>query len=326
MHNIQENDIQIGIEQAWHNLTTIRNPIVLSEVPEVRYEMETRPIFVEINGEKIQSDFKHIVALDKNIIVGNPVGAKYSLLSNRQILDMVGEALGSVKHEVVSVGTVANRSLAFASIKLADSDIRMARRETVNVLNILWGHGGNMPVIAKTTNTVTVCNNTFDVNMQSKSAFTLKLKHCLNAVDKLTNFSEAIDAHYGAVAEFKLAMEKLSNRTCDEQRATRITAGILGNGEEMSTRTANTVERVVQLYRNGAGNQGKDMSDLFHGFTDYYSHESAGGNNQWKQYVSSEFGAAGKAKREVFDTLLDVDKVRDMEKRGAKSLELSMAN
>lgn len=200
----------------------------------------------------------------------------------------------------------------------------MARRETVNILNVLWGHGGNMPVIAKTTNTTTVCNNTFDVNMSTKAAFTLKLKHCKNAVDKLENFSDAIDAHYGAVAEFKLAMASLEKRECSEERATRIVTGILSEGQEISTRASNTASRIVELYRAGAGNSGKTLCDLFHGFTDYYSHESSGGDNQWKQYVSSEFGAAGKAKREVYDILTDAKRTSEVEAKGKASLALTV--
>lgn len=323
-HNIQENDIQIGTSQAWHGLTQVREKIDISTV-EIRYPMETRPLFCEIDGNRIETGFKQIVALDKNVAIGNPVGSKYSLISNAQVLDMVMEAIGNVDCEIVSVGTVAARSLGFVSLKLKDSDVRMARRETVNVLNVLWGHGGSMPVIAKTTNTVTVCNNTFDVNMSTKSAFTLKLKHCLNAVDKLTNFSEAIDAHYGAVAEFKLAMDKLAERPCNDERATRIVAGILGEGDTLATRTANNVTRVVDLFRGGAGNAGKDIADLFNGFTDFYTHESRGGQDQWKQHVSSEFGAASRAKRDVFSILSDATATRKVEAKG-KVLLATLAN
>lgn len=327
-HNITERDIQIGTEMGWHNLTTIRNPISLTEIPELRYDMATTPLFIETAAGKFETDFKQIYSLDDNMPVGNPVGSKYQLISNNQVFDMVQDALSGFKHEIVSVGSVASRSLVFVSVSLKENEvIKAATRATKPMLNIMFGHGGNKPLIAKSGFVTVVCNNTFDMAMAEKSDFQLKLKHCKNAADKLDGMSEAIDKHYGIVSEFKLALDGMHAKSCDETRATRLAAGILGNGEKMSTRTVNTVDRVVQLYKGGAGNKGKTVADLFNGFTDYYSHESSGNTgNSWKQFMSSEFGSASTAKREVFNVLNDDNTLKEVAARGAKSLELTMAN
>lgn len=323
-HNITARDIQIGKTLAWHRLTTLREKISLDNV-EIRYPMKTVPLFIETEAGRFETDFKQIISTDDNRPIGKPVGSKYSLLSNDQLCEMTSEALKGFDHEIVSVGTVANRSLAFVSVSLKENAvIQAAGRKTMNVLNIMWGHGGNMPVIAKSGFTVVVCNNTFDMAMAESSDFKFRLKHCLNASDKLEGMSEAIDKHYGIVGEFKQAMDSLHNEPCDVERAGIITTGILADGKEISTRAANSSARIVELFMTGAGNEGATMADLFNGFTDYYSHESAGGKNEWKQYVSSEFGAAGNAKREVYDILTNAERVADVTRKGNASLALAL--
>jgi uncharacterized protein (DUF736 family) len=64
------------------------------------------------------------------------------------------------------------------------------------------------------------------------------------------------------------------------------------------------------LFNGGAGNNGETLLDAFSAVTDYYSHESSGGEDQpgfrTKQYLSSEFGSAAKKKQDFFRTLFKV--------------------
>jgi len=71
----------------------------------------------------------------------------------------------------------------------------------------------------------------------------------------------------------------------------------------------NTIDRLVALFKTGAGNNGDDMADVFQGLTDYYTHEAASGKGDetanWKNFVSSEFGAGKTAKMESWNILTD---------------------
>lgn len=329
--NIQERDIQTGLSQAWHGLTNIVESIT-KENAGINYPMETRPLFIKkTDGTEIETDHKQIVSLDDELPIGNPVSSGYCLIENSRIWDMVQDALLGMKHQIVSVGTVADRSKGFISVKL-DEAFTAASRLTEPLLNLIWGHGGNISLIARSGFTVTVCENTFNVNLGRKGKeFNLSLKHTKNALDRIQNMNEAIQNYAGVVAEFKAAMDSFESVSCDEENARKIIGGVIvpdsfERDSKVATRTRNTIDRMVTLFEGGAGNKGKNLSDVFNAATDYYSHESSGGdNNRMKQFVSSEFGAGQRMKETFFNVLSNEDELATVKARGEKVM-LAIAN
>ncbi len=320
-HQILERDKQFGLELAWHKLTQVVDNIDLRENG-IRYPMSTVPCFIKYNNIEIPTGYRSIVSKDDGLPIGSPIGTKYQLLSNEHLCDMVADALVGVDYKVVSIGSINNRCEVFVSIEIAGADkIVAAGRETKTLLNVMWSHNGKMPVIAKTGLIVIVCANTQQMALNEKSDFSFKVKHTLNALDKLEGMEKAIDAHMGVTAAFKKAMDSLANVKCDTDRAERVAAGIISpNGEAMSTRARNTVTEIVSLFSTGKGNRANDMSDVYNAFTDFYTHSSRGGDSVWKQYVSSEFGAGATSKREVYDILTNGDSRKQAEKQGVKAL------
>jgi len=125
-------------------------------------------------------------------------------------------------------------------------------------------------------------------------------------------------------------MEEFANTPCNEETARKTIAGFLvrdDDAEKVSTRSQNTIDRITQLYKGGAGNRGENHCDLFNGITDYYSHESSGGGNRWKQYESSEFGMGQNRKVEAFkllrgETVPKLGNLATVQKRGESILAL----
>ena len=320
-HNIQARDVQVGIEMAWHKLTQVE-PVINSGNCRILYPMSIRDLhFVDDKGNLVKGNGRQIVSDDDNLPVGRAVGADYKLIDNKSIWDSVQAGLAGTKHEVVSCGTVNDRSLGFVSIKIAD-DFKAANRQTKSVMNVLWGHGGNKAVIARSGFTVVVCQNTYNAAMAENSDFKLSIRHTAKA--DVLDLGKAIDAHIGVVAEFKAAMDLLDSIDADAEKARKIYTGFLSGGETPDTKTGisrltNSVDDMVNLFRVGLGNAGRTMADVFNGATDYYSHESSGGrSNAWKQFVSSEFGSGNTRKSEFFDVLMSPASLAETVKRGEK--------
>jgi len=322
--NIEERDMQTGTVQAWHGMTNVVEGIT-KENAGINYPMETRPLYIEKqDGTKIETDHKQIVSLDDELPIGNPVSSGYCLIDNERIWDMVQDALVGMSHKIVSVGTVNNRSKGFISIEL-DQAFTAASRLTEPLLNLLWGHGGNISLIARAGFTVTVCGNTFNMNLGRRGKdFNLSLKHTKNALDRIQNMNEAIQNYAGVVAEFKAAMDSFEAVSCDKEDAQKIISGIITPDSfdkelTVATRTRNNINRMVDLFNHGAGNKGKNLADVFNAATDYYSHESSGGdNNRMKQFVSSEFGTGQRMKEKFFSVLSSEDDLGTARKRGDK--------
>jgi hypothetical protein len=317
-HNIQERDVQVGLEMAWHKLTQIEPKIDKTNC-RILYPMTIEPLFFKNTaGDYVQGNGRQIVAQDDGFPIGRPVGTDYKLIDNSQIWEAVEQGLAGTKHEIVSCGTVNDRSLGFVSVKIAD-EFRAANRDTKSVMNVLWGHGGNRAVIARTGFTVVVCENTFNMAMREKSDFKLSIRHTAKA--NVLDLGKAIDAHVGVVAEFKNAMDELHSVDVKTDDARKIFAGFLAGDEIPETKTGisrftNTLDTVQNLFLTGKGNQGRTMADVFNGVTDFYSHESSGGTSRWKQFVSSEFGAGDTKKTEFFRVLSDRNSLASMMKQG----------
>lgn len=304
MHNIQERDIQTGLNQAWHGLTNVVDTVT-KENSGIMYDLNfNRLTYTAPDETVIETDSYQISAADDNLPIGKPVSKKYQPFSNEQIWDMLDEALKGTHHEIDSIGTVNDRSIGFVSVKIADT-FNAANREHNPYLNIGWGHGGTLGVIAKTGITCIVCENTFNAAMAEKSEFKVKLKHTRNA--NLMDLTDAIEAHIGVTAEFQMALEHMGQIKCQSHNAQRMYLGhLLENkaDKKVSSRTVNVMNRMTELYREGKGNSGETMADCFNGLTDYYTHESAGGlENSRKQFESSEFGSGSQNKSRFFKNL-----------------------
>ncbi len=316
---------------GWHGKTNVVECIT-RENSGIVYPMEKRPLFLSFEDDKGERTFNDanffaIVSMDDQLAIGNPVGADYNLISNGEIWDLVSNSLGGTKYQIVSAGSVDNRSKVFVSVKLENALFSAAGRDTENVLNFMFGHGGKMGVNIRTGITVIVCQNTLNAALARRGELSLNVKHTKNSAAKLQSMEKTIDAHVGVTAEFKRAMDEIAGIKATEADARKIFAGFVGRDqsgkpvEELSTRAENTVDRLTELFRTGKGNDGNDQSDVLNAFTDYYSHESSGGDNRWKQFVSSEYGSADRDKREAYQLLTDpVSLVDERRKSGVKAL------
>lgn len=320
MHKITKRDIQTGIVMAWHKLTNIVAEITRDNSG-ISYGMEMRPLYymagqmLNLAGNPeivyVPSGAKQLVALDDGLPIGGAVNGTYTMISNAQMLDTIEASLEGTPHKIVSAGSVENRTKVFVSIALDSNSFTAAGRTTESVLNFLWGHGGKLSVRAKTGMTTVVCANTLAVALGEKGEFALNIKHTKGSIGRLGGMIEAVRRHLGAQERYIVTSDRLANEPCTATDAREIFAGLLSRpaklsefvAEPMQTRRANQVDALVQLFSHGAGNDGANFADLLNAWTDYYSHQNSGGEDTWKQYVSSEFGSGASAKEEFYRLL-----------------------
>ncbi len=320
-HNIQTRDVQVGLQQAWHGKTKVVEKVDADSVG-ILYGMAiAETYYKDTDGKEQKSNGRQIFATDDGLPVGRAVGDDYTLISNKDMWEALHEGLVDVKHEIVSAGTVNNRSLGFASVKFQDGFVA-ANRETDSVLNFLWGHGGNRSVIAKTGFTVVVCENTFNMALGENGDFSVSTRHTRNC--SLDKMKKSIELHFETTEAFKAEMQRMESREVKQPMARAIYAGFMNrDGKSLDTknsltRLSNTVDALEALFVNGKGNRGSTMADVFNGYTDLLTHGN--GKNPWKSYVSSEFGRNGDLKGEFFNVLTDEKRLADTIARGEKTL------
>lgn len=200
----------------------------------------------------------------------------------------------------------------------------IANREFNNRMVAAWSHDGSMGLSLFDCNTCVVCQNTLNISLAENHNINFYLKHTANIDSRLDEVEKAIIEMQSGREIFQAKMETLAGETCDAGRAKNIFAGFMTGGEKrkLSTRATNTVERLGELFVRGAGNRGETMLDCFSAVTDFYSHESSGGENRLKQLASSEFGAGANAKARAWQGLTNLDTRNVWEAVGAESLAL----
>ena len=322
-HAITSIDKQQGTFQAWHGLTEIREDLTVDNNWLASWDVTPRPLFI---GEGVKTPYSLLTATDDaNIQIGVPFTESYSVISNKEFLDVIRESLVGIDGvKLVSIGSVCGRNRTFASFEIDAAKHKVGDREFKQYWTVLNSFDKSSVFADVFSNICTVCNNTFRMNL-AESGKGDRVKHTKFAKRKLLDIPAKINAALGAASEFNRIFAQLEETPVKVDTAERIFAGFLGGGEEMSTRAVNTVGRLVNLFQVGAGNRGETLGDVFSAVTDFYSHESSGGDDRMKQWVSSEFGAAADKKSEFLPLLANTGERIKLIQAGKKSLELTAA-
>lgn len=310
--NLENRDIQAGLEMAWHGMTKIVPVINFADA--FPFDIERKPLFTE-NQEELQG-WSYFRCTDDGKPVGKPVPETYSAVTNERFWEIVQNAVGGTGAVIESAGTVFDRCRRFVTVKLqTDLDtFKVGDRVFKNRFSLLDSIDQSTNLYGVNSSTCVVCSNTFAMAMGDRSGeFRFKLRHSKNLVPKIENMEKAIDSFIGVTAQFQSALKIANEIPMTAPDARSLFAGwIAQETNGLSTRSYNVVGRMTELFGRGAGNKGETVLDAFSAVTDFYSHESSGGADQpnfrWKQTLSSDFGAGAKRKQDFFGELFLTDK------------------
>lgn len=313
-HQIEIRDVQAGIEMAWHKLTRVVEKVTFADA--FPWELKEVPLYVQTGKLTRVPGFKAFVASDDKALCGRPMAETYTALSNAEFWGVCNDALAGTGAIVESAGTMMDRSRRFLTIKLADDSREIGGRKFLARISLVDSIDGSTHFYAVNTSTCVVCANTARMVMGDMTGeFRFKLKHTKGMRAKIEGMEAQIESMLGVQAQFNSALEMAANEPLSITGARDLFAGWLGDGaDSLSTRAVNTVERLVTLHVKGAGNAGETLLDGVSAVTDFYSHESSGGEEKdgfrWKQFQSSEFGSGARAKTDFLSALFLTEKGR----------------
>lgn len=316
---------------GWHHLTEINENLDLKNNWLTKWDIQE--VGLQTAGG-VEVPFKILTGTDDQEFIGKPYAGTYTPVSNKAFLDMVGEAISGVKGAVVeSVGSVNNRGRVFVSLSIKGMDkFKVGKREFLDYLNFGNGHDQTSAVWANASNTCTVCNNTFSMNLNGEQEVKIKVKHSKDVVARLENISEVIDAYAGTQAKFKAEFERLLNEPIKVDKARNLFAGWMirsnsAEGRDLGPKTLTKVNRVTELFESGRGNTGNNRADAFSAVTDFYTHESTrnAGRNVQRQVFSSEYGLGRMAKTDFWNVVRNDSSVDTYASNGKKALSLMTA-
>lgn len=324
-HLMQSNDIQNGVEMAWHKLTKIKTSEEM-EAEGFPFDYVKRDLLIALpEGTVPLKDWYSICGTDDNKAIGIPQSTSFNFLTNEGFMKIVRETLKGTGAKIVSLGTFSGRAKRYVSIKCGSEfeQFKVGNRHFRNLLNLQDAVDGTMKLLGVGSNTCIVCGNTFKISLDESlkdGAFRAWLRHTKNHAlpEKIENFQELLDSYHNASALFKKLLEhgegtKVSAKTADLvfRGFTSLTGSQidLDNVKPFSKQRETTVTRLNELFVRGAGNNGETANDLFSAITDFYSHENTqkSRGSMW-QHESSEIGLGAKEK-ERFAQLITTRRV-----------------
>jgi len=302
-HKIEERDRQSGIEQAWHGLTNIVESV--TQENSHPYEVKEFPVCYKVRKPNQHGFFedlviedpewKQLIATDDWLPVGNPYGASYHPSSITGFWDIIKQGMGDTPHQILSAGSVENRSKIFASIKLTDG-FKIRDREFTDYITLLDSFDKSTSLWALYSNVCVVCSNTFNAAMSAGKTIG-KAKHTAMLDVNVQRLIDAIDAFAGTSASFQQMLGRAVETPCARDEARAWITGLEGrNADRMTNGMLQKTARMMELFETGKGNEGNTRLDAFSAVTDFHSHESSSRLSKANQWHSSEFGSSAQTK------------------------------
>jgi hypothetical protein len=293
------------------------------------WEVEVCPMSYERGGVSLPDPaYARLVASDTGARISKPFAvASYAPLSNARFLSTIEDAIGGAGHSLELIGTLAGRSKRFASFKLEGlEDFNAGGRDFAS--SIYFGDGLDQKTVwfyGFTTRCIQ-CMNRFSMSLRGACS---REKHTSGLLVRLPEIVKIIAEAVGVQAEFARAFDSLTAKKVTTDEARSVFAGFIGNREteKLATRSLNTVDQLTSLFQRGRGNIGDNRADVFSAVTDYYTHNSVGGervSRAARQFESSEFGTGHARKTEMWDLVNDENSFALALSKGTELLKASI--
>lgn len=308
--------------QTWNSTDTTEIELRSERNALNTWDVRPEPLYLAGN---IPSGLSMLVCTDDNKPLGTEDGAgrlafnpkTYTVFRNEEMLGVIEQLLGQldrqgVKWKIATTGSVGNRNKTFVSIRILDNaKFVVAGREFLEFIDCLNSFNKSCNITFTNSSICVCCANTFRMALQDeKGAFKVSIPHRKNAKLVVQDVPRIIGAAFSGREKFAKTLKHFSEISCKLEQAENIFAAFIGlegteNNGKLSTRSANMVETLTGLFRNGKGNKGETLLDVFQAATEYWTHYSAGKTTDVsKQFESSEFGTGAQDKVRFFQALV----------------------
>lgn len=272
-------DMQYGKTMAWHNLTVLAAKIEKTLFPPtVLRRLMAQPTRAEITawvkGGNVDPDSLltfletrhsgYSIPFQGNEQIGIPINPEtYTVRDIGNLFDSVSNAMGDMPHEIVSAGTLFNRTKYFISVELPNlKPLNIGGREVKLYLTATGALDKTEPERWYLSATVVVCHNTFmaslyeamanpagvetkkkgkrgsnevstDLNVKGARMFA-SMRHSKNMADKIAAAETLINAAIGSGKLLESQLKSLLAKDCSITEAKAIYTGFLSGAHKQT--------------------------------------------------------------------------------------------
>jgi len=310
MAHLIESMFYVG-DTPWHGLgkkldkpPSIREALVAADMD---WSVKKEPTFHN-TGFGIYDETGHFVTKreDDNSILGN-VGKRYEVLQNSEAFKPFDVMLDH-GYTLETAGSIDCGKKVWILAKTPD-EFQVGDDKILDYVLLYTSHDGTSGNCFRDVFIRVVCNNTLQASLNGRKTFEYKLRHTQSIKDRIDELVKNIHKRKGNVLEavnhmnrflevdmtpamvdayFEAVMPYLTNR--DKESIPEL-------GIYTKNKAKPVYEKLVDLFYNGKGNNGKTLWDAYNAITEFHGqHKSHRGD--WVK--STQFGKSGLEQRDAF--------------------------
>lgn len=248
-------------------------------------------------------------ATDKNIL--GVVGPKYVPLQNKIALGWFQPFLDAKEAVIETAGSLKGGSRIFALARINRDPMVIAGDDIIEKFILLsHAHDGTMAIRVGFTPIRVVCANTLALAHNADASKLIRIRHTKQAEQNLEAIREVMNV---ANQEFETTAKQyrfLASRHINVADLKKYVSKIMKveEGDEVSTRTKNVIEKIIGLAESGRGNTTAAVRGTwwtaYNGVNEYLSYEF--GRNADNRLDSLWFGNNANLNRTALEVALDM--------------------
>lgn len=286
------------------------------EIEETEQETETSPVEKQYDYEPYDDKIATYRTDTKEVL--GIVGGRYEIVQNREAFGFFDSIIDSKEAIFETAGALGKGERIFVTAKLPN-DLVVKGEPIEKYIILTNSHDGSSSIIAGFTNVRIVCNNTLQAAMRDLDN-KVSIKHISGAKNKLAEAHRVMGIASKYMDSVQEVFDAMSRKTISDEEMKQFLTKIFTPKiiipkkdeekiEELSTRTANTIESAYQFALSHHTQTTESTKNTIFGAYNAVS----GYYNYIKQYPTQEsrfnsihFGQAGNKIKEAFSMAVDM--------------------
>lgn len=256
-----------------------------------------------VSGIEIPNHFAMVRDTDQSVL--GVVGNRYRPMQNEEAFEFFDPIIERGEAIYETAGSLNGGRQVWLLAKLPNH-IRIAETDDIieNFVLLTNSHDGTKPVVAKVTPIRVVCSNTLNFALSKKGGSETTIRHTTNMMSRVQEAHKVLSFVNKNVADLDVAFNSLAQSKINDRDAEQYFERVLnGNKKEISTRTKNVIEELMDTYETGIGT---DMPHVrgtvwgaYNAVTEYVDHVKSYRKDTDKTHAII-FGSGSATKEQAF--------------------------
>lgn len=277
-----ETEFFSAVTRGWHNLgqLTDRQLTAQEAIKEARldWEVEQVPVYHQANGELIEVPDQYCVRRTDNYRALSIMTKRYQVIQNHETFAFADEIIGTGQAVWDTAGSINGGRVVFMQVELPGRLFLKSNPDDQTVKKVLFvnSHDGSKALMGMVTPIRTVCSNTLGQALRNNSN-QFKIYHRKNFQSRKDEAAKVLGLASAYFDDLQIVMDSLAEQQVTHSYVEGFVNTLMpATKDEVSTRTENRRNQIINLFQNGRGNNGETKWDLYNAVTEYVDHHSNG--------------------------------------------------